>query len=93
MILRCYLLITATWLASYLTNDKLINQTMNLMQEHFRILILTFSYFFFVRWGRTSVPRQIQQTLLTSDNCVNDPRKHDECHLCVIERAFMGIVN
>ncbi len=54
---------------------------------------LNFLLLFFVQWVRTSAPRQIQQTLLTSDNCVNDLRKHDERHLCVMERAFMRIVN
>ncbi len=56
-------------------------KTMGLMQEHFCILILNFSFSFFVQCAGTSVPRQIQQTLLTSNNCVNDLRKHDECHL------------
>ncbi len=54
---------------------------------------VNFLLLFFIRWARTSVPRQIQQMLLTSDKCENDLCKRDECHLCVIECAFMRIVN
>lgn len=42
-------------------------RSQGLMQEHFHILILLPTLF-----------RQIQQTLLTSQN-----DKHDECHLCI----------
>lgn len=48
-------------------------KTLDLMQEHFPLIILNSSYFFFVWWTRTSVPRPIEQTFLTSDNRVNDP--------------------
>ncbi len=64
---------------------------MGLMQEHFHTL--NFVLFFFVQWACMSVPRHIQQMLVTSDNCVNDLRKHDESHLCVTERPFMKTVN
>lgn len=44
-------------------------QTMCLMQEHFHICVLHVSYFFSVTLVSTSVPSQIQQTLLTVQIC------------------------
>jgi len=60
----------------------------------------TFSYScskFLSLFSRTKVSyntsRQIQQTLLTSEKCVNDLRKHDECHPCIFKCTCTKIVN